>query len=708
MKLKAVRTYALLILVFMIFACFGLRLMWLQVTNGESYRKQANQTTVAKTVITAPRGDILDRYGRVLATNTVEYSVQMERTGFIATSGKLDGSKLDSTILQIVAILRQNGISWKDTLPIGNAPYGFSGDAGALRKYLENTVDRLPSDPKKFTAKQKAQYDADQAADAATIMQRLQTRFSVSGDINSADVRNVIGVRYEMDIEGFSSSNPFTIAGNVSLDTINQLSERSLPGINITEQYQRVYPQSDLAPQLIGTVGPIHSTDDVKTLIAAGYQLSDLIGHGGIEQTQENTLRGVNGKAEVVMNADGVVIGQNIIEAAKPGKNVVTTLDADLQRTMQNSLAATISSIDASSGGNADKGAGCTSGAAVAVSIKTGEILGMASWPGYNLNTYNQDYSSLAADKTNPLYNRAIKGTYRPGSTFKPVTAVSGLMHGVITPTSLIACNGSFLKYASQGYKGSDDASYGNINVVNALGVSSNVFFDTVADRLNSLPQTGSSKYLESTAKALGLGVKTGVELPGEAAGVVSGPSEKSPWYPADAVQSGIGQLDNLYTPLQLASYVAALINGGTHYPSHLVKSVLSNDNTTVLSENNVKGDTSFQIPADVVSTVMQGMSKVTDDNGTAAAVFANFPMKTGGKTGTPQVVIDGSIRHNGVYIGFAPFDNPQVAVAVVIEKAEWGVNVAPVAADTMSALFLHTPDYSASPLPSAAGILLN
>ena len=704
MKLKAVRTYALLALVFVIFVCFGLRLMWLQVTNGESYRQQANKTTVASTVITAPRGDILDRYGRVLATNTVEYSIQMERTAFIKTSGKLDASKLDSTILQIVAILKQNGISWKDTLPIGNAPYGFSGDAASLRKYLENTVDRLPSDPKKFTAKQKAQYDADQAATADTIMQVLQKRFSVSGDIHSTDVRTVVGIRYEMDIEGFSSTNPFTIAANVSLDTINQLAERSLPGINITEQYQRVYPQGDLAPQLIGTVGPIHSTDDIKTLLKDKYQLNDLIGHGGIEQTQESTLRGINGTAEIVMNAAGVVIGQNVTEAAKPGKNVVLTIDADLQREMQNSLAATIRSIDSSSGGSADKGAGCTSGAAVAVSVKTGEILGMASWPGYDLNTYNQDYSALAADKANPLYNRAIKGTYRPGSTYKPVTAVSGLIHGVITPSSLIACNGVFLKYASQGYKGSDDGSYGNINVVDALGKSSNVFFDTVADWLN----LKDSKWLESTAKSLGLGVKTGVELPGEAAGVVSGPSEKSPWYPADAVQSGIGQLDNLYTPLQLASYIAALVNGGTRYPSHLVKSVLSNDNSTVISVNNVKADTSFQIPSNIVSTVKQGMSKVTDEGGTAAAVFSNFAIKTGGKTGTPQVVINGAIRHNGVYIGFAPFDNPQVAIAVVIEKAEWGVNVAPVAANAMSDLFLHTPDDSASPLPAASGQLLN
>ena len=702
MKLKGVRTYALLALVFVIFAGFSLRLMNLQITRGESYRQQADKTTVASTVVTAPRGDILDRYGRVLATNTVEYSVQMERAAFTQKG------QLNSTILQVVAVLRQNGISWKDTLPIGNAPYGFSADAGLLRKYLEQTVDRLPSDQKKFTSKQKTQYDADQAADAAAVMQRLRTHFGIDGDVNSADVRTVIGVRYEMEVEGFSSTNPFTIAENVSLATINQLSERSLPGINITEQYQRVYPQGDLAPQVIGTVGPIHSTDDVKALIKAGYQLNDLIGHGGIEQTQENTLRGINGRAEVVMNAAGVVIGQDTVGAAKPGNNIVLTIDADLQREMQNSLAATISSIDASSGGNADKGAGCTSGAAVAVSVKSGEILGMASWPGYNLNTYNQDYSALVADKTNPLYNRAIKGTYRPGSTFKPVTAVSGLMHGVITPTSLIACNGSFLKYASQGYKGSDDASYGNINVVNALGVSSNVFFDTVADRLNSLPQTGSSKYLESTAKALGLGVKTGVELPGEAAGVVSGPSEKSPWYPADAVQSGIGQLDNLYTPLQLASYVAALINGGTRYPSHLIKSVLSNDNSTVLSDNNVKADTSFQIPSDIVGTVMQGMSKVTDDNGTAAAVFANFPIKTGGKTGTPQVVSGGVIRHNGVYIGFAPYNDPQVAIAVVIEKAEWGVNVAPVAADAMNCLFLHTPDSSLSPLPAAAGQLLH
>ena len=684
-----------------VFAGFSLRLMNWQITQGTYFRQQADKTSVAAITIMAPRGDILDRYGRVLATNSVQYSIQMIRPSF---TGKNSG-RLNDTILTLLQNFQSVGQSWSDSLPIGNAPYGFMSDAGAAtaRKFLENTVDALPADRAKWTKKQKAAFAADEAATADEVMSRLQKRYKVTGDIGSKDVRNLIGVRYEMEVEGFTLNTPFTIATNVSLDLINRVTEQSLPGIYVSPVYTRVYVDGTVAPQILGTVGPIQASDDyAKKLKPKKYQLDDLIGHGGIEQTQEDILRGVDGRANLILNSQGVVVGETVTQAAKAGNNVQLTIDSNLQKKLNTAMAAAIHTVVSGSNGLISKGAECKSGAAVAISVKTGEVLGMVSYPGYDISTYSQNAGSLNRDPANPLLNRAVHGTYRPGSTFKPVTAVAGLMHGAITPTMTIPCNGSFMKYAPS-YKGHDDGSYGSINVVDALGWSSNVFFDTVADRLNT---GANAKAVESTAKSLGLGVKTGIELTGEETGVVSGPSAKNPWYPADACQSGIGQLLNQYTPLQMASYTATLVSGGTRYQPHLVGSVRSHDNTQLVSVTAPKADGSFQIPADVLSTVKQGLSKVTDEGGTAGTVFSNFPVKTGGKTGTAENNTSRTL-FTGVYIGFAPFDDPQVAIAVVLEKSDWGYHSAPVAADAMSYLFLHTPDESASPLPAAAGQLI-
>lgn len=702
-KIKPIRMILLMVLTLAIFAGFSLRLMNWQITQGSYFRNQADQTSVAGITITAPRGDILDRYGRILATNSVQYSVQMIRPAF---TGK-NASNLNTTVLTLIHNFQATGQSWSDTLPIGNAPYGFMSDAGAAtaRKFLENTVDALPTDHSKWTQKQKAAYAADEAATADQVMTILQKRYKVSGDIGSQDVRNVIGVRYEMEVEGFATNNPFTIASNVSLDLINRIGEQSLPGIYISPTYTRSYVDGTAAPQILGTVGPIQASDDYKKkLKSKGYKLNDLIGHGGIEQTQEDSLRGVDGKANLILNSQGVVVGETVIQAAKPGSNVQLTIDSGLQKTLSASLASTIAMVVGQSGGSAAKGAQCDSGAAVAISVKTGEVLGMASYPSYDVSTYSQNVAALNKDSTHPLLNRAIQGTYRPGSTFKPVTAVAGLMYNAITPTSTINCTGVFDKYSNSGYTGHEDgnAYYGQINVVRALAKSSNVFFDTVADRLN----IANSKYVENTAKSLGLGVKTGIELTGEQQGVVSGPSAKSPWYPADACQSGIGQLLNQYTPLQLSSYVATLVNGGTHYQPHIVLDVRSHDNTTLVSETAAKADTSFQIPADALATVKQGLGEVTDDGGTAGTVFSDLPIKSGGKTGTAEINTSRTL-FTGVYIGFVPFDDPQVAIAVVLDKSDWGYHSGYVAADAMRYLFLHTPDESASPLPTAAGHLI-
>jgi penicillin-binding protein 2 len=355
--------------------------------------------------------------------------------------------------------------------------------------------------------------------------------------------------------------------------------------------------------------------------------------------------------------------------------------------------------------GDPQHGANCNSGAAVVLNIKTGEVLAMASYPGYDNNTYYQDYSSLASNTGNPLFNWAVQGTFRPGSSYKPCVAISGLMNGAITKTSEIYCGGSL---TIGGLSFRDDAWYGNLSIVHAIGFSSNVFFYTVGMRLNSLGPT----LLEQTAKALGLGQKTGIELTGEQPGVISGPTEKKrtanpSFTTADAAQSGIGQLDNMYTPLQLANYVGTIVNGGKLMQVHIVKEVKSYDNSQTVLDNTPTVVSDLKIPADIVNTVKQGMLNVTKD-GTAAAAFADYSLPVGGKTGTSQRGTANNPHYDGLFLCFAPFDDPQIAVAVVIPNAYWGADTAPVAQAALDYMFLNNPDYSASPLPSASGTLLH
>jgi penicillin-binding protein 2 len=689
LKLRGVRVFILLTVVILVICSFTLRLMRYQITDGASYRKVANKTSVESIPIIAPRGEILDRNGVVLATNTVGYSVILER----ATFPSAKSGKENDTILELTDIMTKNGQQWADTLPISmTTPFAFNAGSDADVKDLKTFCTT------NLNVKDSAAFNAEIA------ISDLKKIYSIPNGYSLEQLRTIIGVRHEMFLREFSLSNVFTFAKNVNLAVINQMSERSIPGIEISEQYSRTYPNGTLAPQVIGNVGPIH-TEQAKAFKALKYSLDEIVGQGGIESTQESYLHGVNGKENIEVNSLGTVTNRYKTVTPKPGDNVVLTIDAGLQSVLQQALQAKIAKIVADSMGDPQHGANCNSGAAVVLNIKTGEVLAMASYPGYDNNTYYQDYASLSTNPAKPLLNLAVQGTFRPGSTYKPCVAVSGLMNGAITKTSEIYCGGSL---TIGGMLFGDDAWYGNLSIEKAIGVSSNVFFYTVAMRLNAIGPT----VLEQTAKALGLGQKTGIELTAEQAGVISGPTEKkasgdTSFTSADAAQSGIGQLDNMYTPLQLANYVGTIVNGGKLMQMHIVKEVKSYDNSQTVLDNTPTVVSDLKIPADIVNTVKQGMLNVTKD-GTAAAAFTDYSLPVGGKTGTSQRGTANNPHYDGLFLCFAPFDNPQIAIAVAIPNAYWGADTAPVAQAALDYMFLNKPDYSASPLPAASGTLLH
>ncbi|MFT9055995.1 MAG: penicillin-binding transpeptidase domain-containing protein [Ethanoligenens sp.] len=722
MNIRNARLYVLYGLIIVILAGFVFRLMRYQITDGASFRTQSEKTTIQSTEIAAPRGEVLDRYGRVLATNTVGYSVTLQKAAW-------PSANQNQNILKITDILAQDGETWLDTLPIGQAePWAFTANSDAqiktLRKFLEQTVDNIPTSTKlnkvTLNEKQKAKFDADEKATAPEIMARLIKRYKIAGNYTPAQIRTIVGVRYQMESAGFSYTYTYTFAKNVSLNTVNRLSENggNIPGVLITQQYTRSYTSDTFAPFIIGTVSPISSDqwnntqDPSASLKNKGYSMDDMIGSGGVESKMEQYLRGTNGTQNVLINKAKEIVGTETATAAKPGDNVVLTIDANLQQIVQDELPVVINQVRAASGGSTLNGADADAGAAVVLNVKTGEILAMASYPTYTRTQYTQNYAALSQDSSHPLLNRTIQGTYRPGSTYKPVTAIAGLMSGVITPTETVYTQTWWTKYGAHFY---DDTTNSSKNVVTALAASSNYFFYTVADRLY---MSGQLAKLESAAKALGLGQKSGVELPGELSGEISGPADTKArggiWYPADAAQSGIGQLNNLYTPLQMAQYVGAIANGGTYYKAHIVKSVKSYDNLQTVVDNQPQlVNSDFKITDSVIQIVKQGMLRVTEGNdGTASSVFQNFPVKLGGKTGTAQT--NNRQNYNGVFISFAPFDNPEIAVAVVVEKGHNGFQTAPVARSAYNYYFVGDQQFTtdalpsvSSPLPAAAGSLL-
>lgn len=690
MKLKALRMVVLTVLVVGIMCSFTLRLMSYQIIDGASYRVAADKTTVQLVPVVAPRGDILDRYGNILATNQQFYTIMLDKTGFPTK----DAEKENATILQLCTILKNNGMMWQENIPISlTQPYTFSqvkSSLNNLKKLLKITDDN------EFTPD--------------NVMSLLINRYKVSAEYTAEQVREIVGVRYQMEIKQFSLSNVFTYATNVNLDVINQISEQSVPGVVIGASYSRIYTDGTLAPQVIGNVGPIYAKD-VKKYTDLKYPLDAIVGRGGVEQYMESYLRGIDGIDDVEINNQGIVTSRapDAQKPAKSGDNVVLTIDAGMQRMLQTSLQNAISNIAAEARGDATKGANCKAGAAVVLNIKTGEVLAMASTPGYDNNTYTQNYNAISTTPGDPLLNRAVQSTYRPGSTFKPCTAVSGLMNNVIDENTTIYCGGTFTKGTYIG--GDDGMAYGNIAVRRALTVSSNVFFNTLADRISGV--VGGSTMLENTAASLGLGKLTGIELPGEKPGIISGPTYAKDtgkiWNPADPAQSGIGQLYNSFSPIQLANYVGGIVNGGTRYQVHIVKKVTSHDGTNTVLENQpkvVSGD--FKIPDHIVQVVKEGMRGVTTD-GTAAAVFADLSLQVGGKTGTSQVLTaDGLQGWNGLFVSFAPYDDPQIVVAVAVENAAWGSQTSYVAKDVFNYMYLNGQLDQTAPLPTSTDTLLN
>ena len=635
---------ALAVLLVIAILLYAARIYSLQVVNAEKYTdKNDGAASVRTAVLKAPRGEILDCYGRQIAIN---------RDGYNAIFNKAYvKDNLNDVILTLVKLFESAGAEWIDELPMeSTAPYGF--------KEGEST-DKLIN-----------KFELAHYATAENCFNAMVEKYKLES-YTADEQRKIMGVRYGMDISDFSISYPYTFAEDISTELMRKISESGflLSGVSVEVVPFREYTDTSLAVNLIGSVGPIFA-EDWEEYKAKGYSYNDKVGKSGIEKWGEEYLRGTDGEITYRIDTEGNIISSEITKEPVAGKTIMLTLDKKIQRSAQDSIERTVKELQS-------KGGTATAGAAVAVHINSGKVICAANYPTYDSATIGEKYDSLVKDPSKPLTDRAFQGVYPIGSTIKPIVAVAALENGLYSIGETINCKRTYDYFSD--YKPSCMGRHGSINLKNALAKSCNYFFFELGRRL------GATK-LTDYYKQFGLGVATGVEV-NDAKGILLDTKRDGG---GDTLQIAIGQL-NAFTPLQLANYTATLANGGTHYRASLIDKIVSYDISTVYDESKPEVKNTISISDSTLNAVKEGMLSVTED-GTGRAALGDYPIKVGGKTGTAQV--EGKADHS-VFVAFAPFDNPEIAISVVLEHGSSGYSAGSIVRDILDAYF--SADYNAT-----------
>ncbi len=626
-----------------------IKLSVLQIAEGkENYEKSLSRTQ--RTVsVSAPRGEIYDRYGRVIVGNRMGFSVEFQRV-----KGMKD-KEINEIIKKTGEIFERNGDTPSSSeLPITEErPYNFtfSDDTGEREKQWKKEMHI----PERLTAEE--------------TIEHYENLFNLDLSYSEDDKRFIIGVRYTMLIRGFSTNISYTLADDVSKDTVVSIKEHyeEFKGINILTKPVREYPHGNLAAHILGRIGLISDTE-YKSLSDEGYGINDYIGKEGLEKYLEKHLRGESGKMMAEQDENGHYVAFTTAREAVSGNSVHLTIDLDVQKAAEKALAETVADIYENRnvrGYGSDVGGG----AAVAIDIENGDVLCMASYPTFSIEDYGKNYSKLIKDANKPLFNRALLGTYAPGSTFKMLVGIAALEEGVVLKDTLIK-DEVIYKLGQGHFKCLKD--HGFVNASTAIRDSCNFYFYSVGYKL------GIDK-IASYAEKFGLGSYTGIELSEEKGMVASRETKEGRgerWYEGYTLQAAIGQDDNRFTPLQLASYVSQIASGGVRYRPHLVKGVYSYDGEEAISVTKPVENERISLERENLDAVRYGMRLVATD-GTGSAYFSDYPVKVAAKTGTAEVY-GGS--DNGVFVAYAPYEEPKIAVAVVIERAGGGSYLGPVA----------------------------
>lgn len=632
---------ALLVLAVLAALVFGgLRLMKVQVVNGDSYLLNKEKTQVYSQMIRAARGEIVDSQGKPIVGNKIGYNVIVEKAYFPA-----DNAEGNACILRVAKILEEAGAAWNDTFPVSRTqPYTFT-------EPTEKTVEKA-----------KTLLGLNVYATAENCVDKLIDDYEISDTYTVEEQRLIAGIRYEMLLRSFAVNNRYTFAEDIPASIVTKIKEfrLSLPGFDVIEEAIRSVEQGDVLPHEIGTVGPIYSKEEYEQLCADGhkYLLSDNVGKSGLESALESELCGTNGTKKITY-VGGKVASSEIEQEAVGGNTVQLTVDGDFQRGLQGVLTDFMGYLHGLTGKNLGD---VNAGALVALDVKSNAVLGMATAPTYDLNDLLDNYSAVLNAPNTPLVNRATDGLYRPGSTFKPITATAGLNTGTI--------NGNTTFYCGKNYDYIDitvhcTGFHSNISVTRALQVSCNIFFYELGQRLGI---DTISRY----ATYYGLGQSQGLES-GDSAGYLANPDTFAKlgldWYVGNVLQAAIGQSEIQVTPLQMAVAASTIANEGVRYQPHLVKAVYNNAMTAPVYEKEATVVETIPIEYDsVYRYIKAGMIAASQSTMPAEYTLSRLGFDVAIKTGTPQ-----SPRGTDSFvIGFAPAENPEIAFAGVIEGGEY------------------------------------
>ena len=688
-----------------------------QITNYEYYHARSIRDITRSEPVEAARGDLTDRNGEVLVSSRPSYDLTFD------ASLLREDQDAGEAVLRLLELCRDQGITWEDDLPITRtAPLSYTLDAlddaaksrfltylkdldetaDALGAYLldhpalletvdedgerENPADDILEDEDLDTdAKRAALLEELRSSQltgamlegagisASRLIELMRDDFSLPAEFSQLEARMVLGVQYEIRSRNLARTDPYVLAEDIDTEMISLLNDGDYAGAKVTLSSVREY-ETTYAAHILGYLGDITADDDYKnTLRPLGYAMNDKIGRSGVEAAFEEYLRGTDGTRVVSMNENGKITGQYYQEEPVPGNTVELTIDLDLQQAVEDALAATITEMNENDP-NETRG-----GAAVVLDVDTREVLSMASYPTYDLSTFRQSasvYAALNADPSRPFYNRATNGLYAPGSTIKPLTAVAALEEGLITPTERIRSPRTWYypNDPTHSYINCAGGDHGRINVTQAITRSCNYFFAEMGYEL------GMDAFLEYL-QAFGLGEHTGIEIGDYAGTLPENPEgqDRAPW-------AAFGQANQAYTPLQIANYIATLVSGGEFCQPHLLKAVKTYDNAEVVTVGATEPERVVPISESTLEAVKEGMLGYTQPGGSVYNAFRSCVVTAGAKTGTSQ--LGGDQTENGLFVCFAPYDDPEIAVAIVIEHATWGANAANAGVEILNAYF--------------------
>ena len=602
MDKKNLRFNILILLVYIIGIILLVQLFNLQIIHGEEYLEKSSSRLTRETTIEAARGNITDRNGNILAGTQIKYTLNIYKS-------KIDTDTLNNTALQVIKVLEANNDTYKDDFPIKLEPTEYTLSEEEVKSWLEKNK-------------------LDENLKAEEVLYKFKEKYDIKND-DLDEIRKIIGIRYGIEKNGYSSMSPYTISDSISKESVAIFEEQNLkfPGIDISISPQRTYLRGSLLSHTIGYIGTINEEEYKKS--SEEYSMNDYIGKTGIEYVFEKSLRGQNGIKQTDMSIDGTKTGEYITKEAVQGDDVILTIDANLQETAENSLKENIEKIR-----NGDYGEkiDVNAGVVVALDVKTGEVLALASYPDFEPALFvdgisTEKWNEYTNPKASALINRTIQSAYAPGSIFKMVSAISGLETGAVTKTETIYDTGIY--DAGGGYRprcwiySETGHGHGALNVTGAIKNSCNYYFYELITRMGI-------ESLEKYATYFGLGKKTGIELPGEVSGTLAGKKlyEKlgEKWQYGNSISAVIGQAENNFTPIQIARYIAMLANGGNAIDVSIVKDVVEQNKTSKEKEEiksyvedrlglEKTNNEELAINKENIDVILEGMRSVTTES---------------------------------------------------------------------------------------------